>query len=288
MKVLIATDGSLHAEKAARFFSALPHREPLELLVVAVHYLPEIHGTPAVMETIDDYEEVNRARLQQACGKIVSMFDGALVKTNQMVPEGHPGETLLDIANNEKAELIVLGAVGHSMLESILLGSVSEFVVTHAKCSVLVVRNTLLDQLHEHPLRICYAYDGSERCRAALNVIGRFDWRPDMRVDMLGIIRLPTIYSDVPVTIDTSALKVETALALQQASSAATVLSNNVHTHVRESYHIGEAIVQFCRESDSQIVLCGDTGRGIVSRFFLGSAARYVLREGSCSVWIGR
>lgn len=288
MKVLIAVDGSVHAEKGARFFSLLPHREPLEVLVTAIHYVPAIHGSPAVLETIDDYEKADRDRLQRACDKVAAMFDGALATVESQIHAGYPGETIVEIAQSREVDLIVLGAVGHSVFERMMLGSVSEFVATHAKCSVLVVRNTLLDELHDRSLRLCYAYDGSERCTIALNDIARFDWWPEMHVDMVGVICSPTIYSDIPINIDTTELKAKTAVKLQQASSAATILSNNVHTHIRESNHIGDAVVQFCRQKGSQLVLLGDTGRGIVSRFFLGSVARYVLREGSCSVWIGR
>ncbi len=288
MKVLIATDGSSHAEKAARFFSLLPHREPLELLIVSVHYVPEIHGTPSVLEAIDDYENAHRERQRQACERIAAMFDGALAKIESIVPDGHPGETLVGLAHSHEVDLVVLGGIGHSMLERILLGSVSEFVATHAKCSVLVVRNSLLDELYEAEFRICYAYDDSERCRAALDDISSIVWRPSMHIDILSVVASPQVYSDIPIAIDTTEVKVRAVKALQQATVRAKVLSNNIKTHLRESSHVADEIVRFCEQNGNHMILLGDTGRGIVNRFFLGSVARRVLRTGSCSVWIGR
>jgi nucleotide-binding universal stress UspA family protein len=288
MKAMIATDGSLHAEKAARFFSHLPHQEPLELLIVAVNYVQEIHGTPEILGAIDQIYVDDKTRLLKACETIAAMFDGALVEIESLVLDGHPGETLVKIAESRKIDLVVMGAVGHSTFDRLLLGSVSDFVATHTKSSVLIVRNTLLDHLYDHELKICYAYDGSKRCKAALEDISRFDWRPTMRVDLVSVIRLPEIYSDIPIPVDTTALRAKASHELEQGLAAAKVLTENVATHIRDSDHVGDALVQFCKHNENNLLLVGDTGRGILGRFLLGSVSRYALREGSCSVWIGR
>jgi nucleotide-binding universal stress UspA family protein len=288
MKVMIATDGSLHAEKAARFFSHLPHRELLELLIVAVNYAPEIHGTVEVLGAVEQINANDKERLVKACETIAAMFDGAMAKVESLILDGHPGETLVDLAESRQIDLVVMGAVGHSTFDRLLLGSVSDFVATHTASSVLVVRNTLLDHLYDHELKICYAYDGSKRCRAALEDMSQFNWLPTMRVDLVNVIRLPQIYSDIPIPIDTTDLRAKAGLELEQGKIAARALTENIATHIRESDHVGDALVQFCKHNENNLLLIGDTGRGIMRRFLLGSVSRYVLREGSCSVWIGR
>jgi len=55
---------------------------------------------------------------------------------------GDPRQTLLDVAQSERADLIVVGSHGRSGLAKMMLGSVSSHVVTHAPCSVLVVKQT--------------------------------------------------------------------------------------------------------------------------------------------------
>jgi nucleotide-binding universal stress UspA family protein len=55
------------------------------------------------------------------------------------VREGHPAQVLLDAG--ETAELLVVGNRGHGGFSGMLLGSVSQYLVTHAHCPVVVVRD---------------------------------------------------------------------------------------------------------------------------------------------------
>ena len=54
--------------------------------------------------------------------------------------EGSPAETILDVANTRKSDLIVIGSRGLGRLTGVLLGSQSQKVVQHAPCPVLIVR----------------------------------------------------------------------------------------------------------------------------------------------------
>jgi nucleotide-binding universal stress UspA family protein len=64
------------------------------------------------------------------------LFDGLDVVTETL--EGHAGEQL--IALSERADLLVVGARGHGGFLGLLMGSVTTYVVNHAKCPVVVVR----------------------------------------------------------------------------------------------------------------------------------------------------
>jgi nucleotide-binding universal stress UspA family protein len=63
---------------------------------------------------------------------------GRTVTTEAAV--GHPARELVRIARERGAGLVVVGSPGHRPIERFLLGSVSEKVLRHADCSVLVVR----------------------------------------------------------------------------------------------------------------------------------------------------
>jgi nucleotide-binding universal stress UspA family protein len=56
------------------------------------------------------------------------------------VSGGDPAETLVRMARDHDAELLVVGSRGRSGLKSVLLGSVSRHVVSHAPCPVVVVK----------------------------------------------------------------------------------------------------------------------------------------------------
>lgn len=65
------------------------------------------------------------------------------VKTEVLQCSGTPGKIICDIARNWKADLIVLGRRGHSGVRELFLGSVSNYVLHHAPCSVLTVQGSI-------------------------------------------------------------------------------------------------------------------------------------------------
>ena len=62
------------------------------------------------------------------------------LETKGLVPQGDPREALVNAAREEDADLLVTGSHGRTGLDKVLLGSVASHVVSHAPCSVLVVK----------------------------------------------------------------------------------------------------------------------------------------------------
>ena len=82
----------------------------------------------------------------------------------------------------------MLGAVGHSMVSRMLLGSVSDRVATHAKCSVLVVRPPGNDRpSNSPPKKIIVAFDDSEPSRESVNELMGIAWGRDTEVSVLSV-----------------------------------------------------------------------------------------------------
>ena len=86
-------------------------------------------------------DQVRRER-EDAAQALVRRARGAGVSTNFLVWEGDPGEAIVDAATAEHASLIVLGSHGRRGVERSFFGSVSDHVVRHAPCPVVVVRGT--------------------------------------------------------------------------------------------------------------------------------------------------
>jgi nucleotide-binding universal stress UspA family protein len=63
------------------------------------------------------------------------------LKVETAVRDGHPRTVIVDEAKKWRADLIVMGSHGRTGLSRLLLGSVAQYVVSHAPCSVEVVRN---------------------------------------------------------------------------------------------------------------------------------------------------
>ena len=73
----------------------------------------------------------------QGCGKAAR---GKFYVSTELV-EGHPKSKIIDIADNWRADMIVLGSHGRTGLSRFLMGSVSQAVVRHAHCSVEIIRS---------------------------------------------------------------------------------------------------------------------------------------------------
>lgn len=278
-KILIATDGSNTSMQAVRFLAHLPHDETIELLIVSVLFVPGAHQTYLVGDWIETCLARERESADQAYAEIVSLFEGADVKLQHIVREGNPAETIIAIAMEEQPELIVLGATGHSAVARMLLGSTSDYVATHAPCSVLVVRPT--DALtQQKQLRIAIGYEESGPAEAALEEFAEFGWTGQTDVRVISVTYKPDFY-DVPYEGPSTDFVERAAERLQQVAPKTT-------GHLFHVDHIGEGLVNYLEDNNVDLVVVGETPRSRLGRVLMGSMTRYVLRHAPCSVWITR
>jgi len=290
MKVILATDGSQHAEEAAWLLAHLPHSDKLELTVVYVSNTARWQASTRLMseltrlqERIAEEEKAQAEKIFQHAKKI---FDGANAALNLVVLEGQVGSAILQLAEACKSELIVLGAVGHSMFER-MLGSVSDYVATHAKCSVLLVRPTGLSK-QKRPIAMCFAQDESVGSAQAIKQLTAFGWGESTHIDIVRVLTLPLVYSEVPYEFDPAEMKKFAQQAVDHGAEQLHKLTRNVQTHVVDGNHAGDALVEFVKKRESDIIVLGKSNQDLFRRLIFGSTSRYVLRHSKCSIWIAR
>ncbi|MBL7163487.1 MAG: universal stress protein [Anaerolineales bacterium] len=135
--LLLAFDGSEHALKAARLAGEMARSSDAELrIVVAYDPLPAYLGEP-------DFQHVVSARLRHAEAVLQKALEhvGKIPKELKTeILEGPPAEAILAVAETRGNDLIIIGTRGLGRLSGLLLGSVSQKVVAHAQCPVLLVR----------------------------------------------------------------------------------------------------------------------------------------------------
>lgn len=135
--ILNATDGSEVAQKGTHQAIYLARATGAELLILHVVETSFAWYTGILyQQLVDELREYGGKVLEKAA----EMADQQGVKARTMSVDGHSGTAIVRIAEREKADLIVLGALGRSMVEEALVGSVSHYVVRHASCPVLVVK----------------------------------------------------------------------------------------------------------------------------------------------------
>lgn len=137
-KILLAVDGSEHALHAARKAAELARRmKPVEFrIVVTYDTIPMYLGEPNLQAAID-----NRMKDAQAVLKRATEEVGELpCEIHTELIEGDPAEAIIDVARTRSSDIIVMGSRGLGRLAGLVLGSVSQKVVAHAPCPVLIVR----------------------------------------------------------------------------------------------------------------------------------------------------
>jgi nucleotide-binding universal stress UspA family protein len=144
-RIVVGTDGSETAKEAVHHAIDLAKQVGATLDVVSA-YEPvppsrlreERQQVPQDLEhTVSPREDVD-ATLADAVKEIEA--SGVEVKT--FARQGDPADAIIDVAEEEKADLIIVGNKGMTGAKRFLLGSVPNKVSHHAPCSVLIVRTT--------------------------------------------------------------------------------------------------------------------------------------------------
>lgn len=137
-KILVPVDGSPSSRKAIEMALALAGKSGGKITILEV--IEEFGPLPGYYEAAP--VGVNRVKWieEQRFDKIHDVLESTSVAWDRRVLEGYPAEQICELAGKEKYDLIVIGSRGLSVLGRFLIGSVSDRVVHHAPCSVMVVK----------------------------------------------------------------------------------------------------------------------------------------------------
>jgi nucleotide-binding universal stress UspA family protein len=136
-KILHANDGSEHAFNALSLALKIAKQCGAELHMVSVE---EIDYLPETMEDVREETLVAGRRFHTVINRSRAMAEECQVKLTTHVVAGHPVRDIVDLARDLKADLLVVGASGHSALYDRMVGSRADRIVHLAPCPVLVVR----------------------------------------------------------------------------------------------------------------------------------------------------
>ena len=149
MKIVLAIDGSDFSKAAVKGLSKMPLPNDSEVNIINVYEyraLPTsgLHSTKATLykypdEAIKNAQKIGNKIISEAI-KVLKEKNGSLNITTSVV-SGLPKREILEKAESFDADLIVVGSQGQGAFSRLLLGSVSQYLATHAKCSVMVVKD---------------------------------------------------------------------------------------------------------------------------------------------------
>lgn len=213
----------------------------------------------------------------------------SLAAVETRVQRGNPAEQILEAAEEENAELIVLGSRGLTGLARFLIGSVAERVARHAVCSVLVAR-PLINDLRQ----ILLGYDGSEDALAAAERLLELPLPEESEVHVVtAMLFLELLGSSQKLHWPPEL----TAIHQQQEREARERLEKLVERFAqsgrscRGDLRSGDpatVLLRVAEEQKADLIVVGSSGVSGIERFLLGSVSEKVLRHASCSVLIAK
>lgn len=151
MKILIAADGSEFSRYAARKVCEMFGKaENVAIEIVSVFEEIAVTGTEPFGVSADYIREMEKIGHEQATKSAAeaeeilrSRFADSSVQVTTKILKGAAGRMIVEEAETWSADLIVTGSHGYGFWNRALLGSVSDAVIHHAPCSVLIVRKNV-------------------------------------------------------------------------------------------------------------------------------------------------
>jgi nucleotide-binding universal stress UspA family protein len=284
MKTLLAVDGSENANEALRLLKYLSIDH---LFVLHALHVPKPAYPMMVPEVARDlYHEIERgmrADGERLLDRTVSLLPFHTGPVTRVLQVGSAAEVILTTIEQEKIELIVLGARGLGPIKERLFGSVSHRILTSAPCAKVIVPGPV-KTMRKALLPLKSASDTED----AIRFLQLNPFRESLEVTLLSV--LP------PITPSwgTAALAAE-PLQAREKENAQLFLESTAHQLQRFGYStraralIGtpvESILDQAKGQEVDLILMGSRGRHGIRRLVLGSVSHAVLHHAPCPILV--
>ena len=206
-----------------------------------------------------------------------------------IVEDGAPQALILGIAEESLADLIIMGSHGQTSAAGVLLGSVTDSVIRHAHCPVLIVRRT------QSTRRIVAGTDFSDPALPALKAAADEAMRVAGEltvVHSLDLVWSPAAYpamafGGAPFNISSEKMKELERIATERLEESLRQL-NVAGNALVTTGSAGPALINVATEQNADLVVVGTIGRTGLRRALLGSVAETVAKGAPCSVLVVR
>ena len=139
-KILVPVDGSENSFRALEqaIFLATKIQEAQITVVYIIEDLPSLYiYSPKIIEKLHADYKSEYTKILERCKEMAS---NSGININTVLLEGDPASKIIGYSEMEKFDLIIIGSRGMGKFKEVIIGSVSNKVLHHAKCSVMLVR----------------------------------------------------------------------------------------------------------------------------------------------------
>lgn len=141
--ILYPTDGSKASEQVLAHVKELAQKFEAEVTVLhAYEFLEVIPVYETTYTYLDELESYLENQSHQIVDRVFEQLRDAGIQAKTFVIKGDPGYSIIKVSEEQPCDLIVMGSRGLGLIQRFLLGSVSHYVVNHAKCPVLIIPTT--------------------------------------------------------------------------------------------------------------------------------------------------
>ncbi len=283
LNILLADDGSQHAQSAVKLLQEVSLPPKSRVMVLRVF-------TPGQISGISEFEKA----LERTKNQFLNA--GIMAETDLIL--GSPAEKIIEIAETQKTDLIVVGAKGLRSTLGILLGGVAQQVVEYACCPVLVVRAP-----YQGLRRILLVTDGSLYSQQAARYLGKFPL-PD-KVDVRVMHVMPPLQPLVmvepnpvgwqPMYVPLMTEEEETAHYKKQEHRGQALLNRTcdllqrngiASTPVLKWGDAATEIIEYVKSNKFDLIVAGSRGLSQFKGWWMGSVSRKLVHYSNCSVLI--
>ena len=309
--ILLATDGSENSARARGVAVELSEATSSELHVVYVGEdaysstltYPEaidpggiVREDPLLLEQLEgQFEQMSRRVLETEAQKVREV-GGTVAQAHLRM--GKAAAEIVDLAEELSVGLLVMGSRGLGGIKRALMGSVSDAVVSHAHCPVLVVRGGESGRARFLSTKILLATDGSEDAALAARVAAELAQetgselhlvhvRPKVTPHQPGYYVGPGVIERAPQK-EWERLERESQRLLDaQVEGVRSVGCEVARTYLRVG-RPDEEITAQAEEIGAGLIVMGSRGLGGIKRALIGSVSDSVVRYAHCPVLVVR
>ena len=290
MKILVAIDHSDASEAVIKEIAARPW--PPKTSIEVLNVLEHAHLW-AVSETAEAAWHNSTALIDRA----VQELRGRGVEATPLLLQGDARSVILDRAKEAQADLVFVGLNGASGLAKFFLGRVAASVMSHAPCSVEIVRTREGKFPGVH--KILLATDGSEFAERAARSIAERPWPELTEVEVFSVVELHLGTTQAlfePPFVDNNQLEQQRAQGMKRAEDAvasAVEIVSKTFPKVSEGISVlldrpKNVIIQEADKTGADLIVVGSHGHRGIERFLLGSVSEGVALGAHCSVEVIR